>query len=316
MLDTCYAAGLGEDMVLAEDHPIPSRSSSVFCVATDGIVLLSFEKPRRGREAVRRLDREFVSRNILKNASKDVNGSLEGTLIGIDLCDGSFFAAHAPRLAVLLFAGVSLIRAGSASPLQLAAFIGFIQWFALLARPTLSVFDLVYAFVRREPQDIVAPLGEGVIAELSLALLLAPFWEVDLSRGWSSVLGASDASTDFGFGVCAAKISPSLSRRIGKAAGRGLRHVRLKVSPGQVYKQRSRRGEALRIPFRRQDFARFFRLVFGILTTLLRSRGMQRCCWSVGCVVHLRTTRNGFPFLSMLSQCWGPSCVGVRLRRV
>jgi len=64
MLDTCYAAGLGEDMVLAEDHPIPSRSSSVFCVATDDIVLLSSEKPRRGREAVRRLDREFVPQHL------------------------------------------------------------------------------------------------------------------------------------------------------------------------------------------------------------------------------------------------------------
>jgi hypothetical protein len=253
---------MGEDIVLAEDHPIPSRSSSVFCVATDDIVFLSSERQRRGREAVRRLDREFVSRNILKNASKDIDGSLEGTMIGIDLCDGTFFAAHAPRLAELLFSGVALISAGAASPLQIAAFIGFIQWFDLLCRPTFSVFDLVYAFVRSEPQGDVAPLSNDVIGELTLALLLAPFWEVDLTRGWSSVLGASDASTDFGFGVCAAKIAPSLSRRIGRAAGRGIRHVRLKRVPGQVYKQRPRQGDALNIPLRRRDFRQILSVRF------------------------------------------------------
>ena len=168
-------------------------------------------------------------------------------LLGSTFCDGTFFAGHAPRLAELLFAVVLLLSKGSASPLQLVAFLDFVQWFDLLSRPTLSVFDVVYAFVHSEPQDRVAPFSDGVIAELTWALLFAPFWEVDLSRGWSNVLGASDASTDFGFSVCAAKVSPSLSRRIGKAAGRALRHVRLKRVPGQIYHQRPRRGEALDI---------------------------------------------------------------------
>ena len=59
MLDNCYASGMAESQVLAEDAPVPHKRSPVFCVATDDIVYLSTHKVREGREQMRRLDREL-----------------------------------------------------------------------------------------------------------------------------------------------------------------------------------------------------------------------------------------------------------------
>ena len=150
--------------------------------------------------------------------------------------------------------GLLLFDKGHASPLQLAAYLGRAQRFDLLNRPTLAAFDKVYDFVHMTDDKVMAPLGETVLGEIALSLLLSPFWEVDATREWSTCLGASDASTDFGFGVCAAAVSPALSRRIGRAADRGHHHIRLLRSADPSYKREERKGKALHIPVRHSDF--------------------------------------------------------------
>ena len=54
------------------------------------------------------------------------------------------------------------------------------QWFALVARSTFSIFHAVYDFARREPQACEV--------------------ELDLEAGTNTTLTASDASPAFGFG--------------------------------------------------------------------------------------------------------------------
>ena len=127
-------------------------------------------------------------------------------------------------------------------------------YFLRINRPTLAAFDKVYDFVRMSDDEAIAPLGEAVLGEIALSLLLSPFWEVDATRVWSTCLGASDASTDFGLGVCAAAVSPALSRRLGRAADRWHHHIRLLRSADPSYKRKELKGKALHIPWRHSDF--------------------------------------------------------------
>ena len=98
------------------------------------------------------------------------------------------------------------------------------------------------------------PVTAAVAGELALALLLSPFWEADLRRPWANVLGASDASTDFGFGFCAAQVSPDLSRRIGRAADKGDCFARLQRDQTEAEEPKERRGVLHRVPLRKRDF--------------------------------------------------------------
>ena len=56
---------------------------------------------------------------------------------------------------------------------------------------------------------------------------LLPLCEADLGRPWSDLLGATDASVDFGFGACVAQCSPDRSRELGRLAERRGDYVRL-----------------------------------------------------------------------------------------
>ena len=103
MLSACRAAGLHE-----------GAPSPVYCLATDEVVYMRPDDISKGRAAIRCLDSEFTRRGILKKADKDIDGSLEGTLIGIDLVDVSFFAAHGPKLARLLVGGIALLASSQA----------------------------------------------------------------------------------------------------------------------------------------------------------------------------------------------------------
>ena len=86
------------------------------------------------------------------------------------------------------------------------------------------------------------------------SLVFAPFWEHDLHTEWASALGASDASTNYRFGVWAAKISPSLARRVGRAAARGDNFVRLSTKHGPEKVVKRRKGTMFRIPLTKRHF--------------------------------------------------------------
>ena len=175
MLDTCYKSGLDENMILADDLPVPHRASPVYCVATDDIVYLSSGPKPVGRRAARRLDSQFRRRGILKNADKDVDGDISGTMIGIDLVDGKHFAANSDKLAALIRGGLVFFMQGVGSPLQMAAFLGRVQWFNLLCRPTFAALDKVYEFARRADSDMVVPFGDDVLGEIAMSLILSLF---------------------------------------------------------------------------------------------------------------------------------------------
>ena len=56
--------------------------------------------------------------------------------------------------------------------------------------------------------------------------------------GWATALGASDASTDFGFGVCASTVTEPVAQRIGRLAEKGDCFMRLQRDGDDVCEER------------------------------------------------------------------------------
>ena len=151
-------------------------------------------------EEVGDIDRHFRRLGIRSHQTKRATGALDGTCIGTDLFKGSFFGPAVHKLAQLLHALSLLVDSDSpvkVSPIGPGAVLGVCQWFDLLARPLLSVFFQCYEFARRMPQATPQTLLANVRGELFLCLSVAPLWEVDLQRPWSSTIVANDAADEF-----------------------------------------------------------------------------------------------------------------------
>ena len=124
----------------------------------------------------------------------------------------------AARCLALVMSFLHLLRRGAASPKQVHQFLEVMQWFDLLRRCKLSVYDKVYAFVRDADDACIRKIPVEVLAELSLGLLLGVFWRIDLQRTYLPLLSAIDASTEFGFGASVARLPMSMARRLARVA--------------------------------------------------------------------------------------------------
>ena len=85
------------------------------------------------------------------------------------------------RLALWLDVCV-LIESGHASHFEVQTYMGSLQWFDLLCRSKLAVYDQVYAFERDRNLKELRTLPASVTDELFMSLLLAPAWSVDLRK--------------------------------------------------------------------------------------------------------------------------------------
>ena len=113
---------------------------------------------------------------------------------------------------------IGLLRRPSTTPRRLNALVGLIQWSQLVNRPLLSTLHHVYAFCGREPRDVAAPVPAEALSELGHVLALGCCFVVDLKKTWAPVIGASDASTSFGFGYAEFSCNPDVTRRAANAA--------------------------------------------------------------------------------------------------
>ena len=165
---------------------------------------------------MKRVDEAFVAHDVERHPGKGQTGLLNATCIGVDVVDGVRLRASANKLPVLLAALCWVFALGRAAPKTIEVFLGHIQWFNLLARPIFSVLNALYVFARLEPADVALDLDPVHLGELSLIVLLAPFWQSDLRKPWLPLITGTDASVDFGFGVCAAPCSAAQARKIGR----------------------------------------------------------------------------------------------------
>jgi hypothetical protein len=212
----CRAAGLAERKQLAPDLPVPKDNKEVFAVATDDIILFSSSRASATRRT-RRLDESFASLGVERHPAKDVDGVLEGRCLGIDFHNGTSLSPAADSLFHLLCSCIHIASSGpdfAISPRASAGLLGVARWFCLLRRSMLSIFSAVYVFSRIQPDKVPCAVSAEVKQELLLFACLAGFLDADLTRPWHGTLCASDASQDFGFGLCSAELGAGRMRAL------------------------------------------------------------------------------------------------------
>jgi hypothetical protein len=142
----CRKAGLGKHKQLAPDLPVPNRSREVFCIATNDII--HFSKSRAAAlMRMNRVDNAFKELGIEKHPAKDVDGTLCGRCLGIDLSNGTALSPAAGSFFHLLCCCVYIGTSDfsfAVAPRAIAALMGLAQWFCLINRPMLSLVAAVY----------------------------------------------------------------------------------------------------------------------------------------------------------------------------
>jgi hypothetical protein len=144
LLAACRGAGFLDEMVICDENLTPVGLGEAYALATDDVMHFSTSGPQLSHQRMDSLDAELVKRGLQKHPGKDETAELNGTCIGVDLCDGSYFAPHAPRLALFMSAVLETLLHGQITPKGMSALLGVGQWMFLLNQPLFSCLDIVY----------------------------------------------------------------------------------------------------------------------------------------------------------------------------
>ena len=218
LLACCSDAGLGADKVLACDAPTPCDFSEVFAAATDDAMFFSTAGPGVTSRLAKSFDEALLLRKVLKHPGKDVDDELDATCVGVSLEHGVQLAAPPARCLALTVMVLALSALKRVSPKEIHTVLSTLQWYDLLRRPKLSVYNAVYAFVQDPEDNARRPVPWRVMEELFLGLVLGVFWLADLCRPYLPLVAASDASTSFGFGASVARVPVPEVRNLARLA--------------------------------------------------------------------------------------------------
>ena len=205
LFEIAVSSGLRPERLLSDDQYPPSSPDDAWALATDDLMIFSTSPTRTG-ELARRFDDAIRGANLQKHPLKDVDDANACLCIGVELSDGHTWRAPAERILGSLLGARDAATTGIAAPRNLAAWLGSTQWYALLRRELLSVFSAVYRDARAEPLGQPRPLGTDTCDEMIAASILSPFWSINMKRGHSDHVFATDASSDFGYGGVAATL--------------------------------------------------------------------------------------------------------------
>ncbi|CAE7942083.1 unnamed protein product [Symbiodinium sp. KB8] len=248
----CLEAGVAEENFLSMDVP-PSNGVEACGVATDDTFFIHKDR-LLGAQRLQRLDAAMEKHGMPKNCSKDVTLEASMTALGCELSSRpGAVEPSASKLAPLFAALLDVTVRKRASPWGMNRALGVEQWFCLLSRPFFSVFNEVYDFVRREPPREQCTVPPSVCAELSVATFLMPLLGADLTRQFLPFLVASDASPDFGFGVCFMECSKSIAEQVGALAERRGDFVKFYPGPNEPERE-DRMGTPHLLPFEQRQF--------------------------------------------------------------
>ena len=218
LLDICKSAGLTEQKVLSCDASTPTTFELVFAAATDDLMIFSDAGQGHTMAAAEKVDAEFQRRGAVRNAAKDVTDECFATCVGVQLEEGTHWGVPPQRCIAMMVSLLFVLSRGKASPKQVQQILGVQQWFDLLSRCKLSVYNKVYSFVRDPMDSALVRVPPEVLFELCVSMLLGVFWRVDLRRPFLPLISATDASTTFGFGASVARVSPAFARRVARVA--------------------------------------------------------------------------------------------------
>lgn len=256
LLAICEASGLDSSCILAADVKTPESFELVFAAATDDTMIFSDAGPGVTGAAAARLDDAMKSHGAIKNAGKDLTDQLDAVCVGIALEKGEQLGVPPGRCLAIVMTTLSLVSRACVSPLQVNQALGTLQWYDLLVRPKLSVYDEVYSFTRIEPAHRQLQAPPSVLDEILLGTFLGVYWLTDLRRPFLPLIGASDASTEFGFGASVARMPVDAVRKMARIAEKRGDYVVLDGCPASYMK--SRLGEAHSLELDKADFTHVF----------------------------------------------------------
>jgi len=252
-LSCCRTAGFDDSCFLADDVR-PRVTPVAVAAATDDVGIFSSVSRAHSIELAQRLDRAFESANVEKNGEKDVDGSLNGTMVGIELIDGLHLGPERQRALRYLSGTLEFLNTGFCAPVQLARLLGQPHWHYQLCRPLYSILKDVYAITRLEQQDVAIPLPPGVLGELILTLATFYWLDFDLTSPWDPDVLASDASAAYGFGLSKTTLGTHGAGELGRRAADEDIFVRMAAVARGDEPEKPRCGTAVRLPVLRRDF--------------------------------------------------------------
>eukprot|EP00438_Fugacium_kawagutii_P006402 Skav224255 [mRNA] locus=scaffold2636:65958:71034:+ [translate_table: standard] len=245
-------AGLDPGQVLACDVPTPESFEIAFAAATDDAMFFSNAGVGHTQFWANKFDAAMASAQALKHHGKDVNDEVNATCVGVCLEDGVQLAVPPQRCLAIILSVLTLAARGFSTPKDVHAVLSTMQWFDLLQRGKLSVYEKVYAFVGRREDTETRRIPAAVLEELLLGALLGVFWTADLTREFLPKLFASDASVEFGFGASYVGLPTEEVRKVARLAEKQGDYVVLDGAPISAHK--SRLGQAHQLNLSKNSF--------------------------------------------------------------
>lgn len=238
MVGTCKRAGLSSDQFLAGELTLPDAFAPAVAVATDDINLFERGSREHGpmhESALHRLDVVWRECGIVEKTEKRVDRSLTGSMLGMQLVNGTHLLPKGSRLSLIVQSLTQILREPLATPSLFRSFLRSLQWIMLANRPTLTAFTAVYRFSFQQPDTKVLRLPEDALDELRLLATILCTLVIDLRRDWAPYVLACDGAPSYGYGGCKAATTPADTRDVARNSGKcphriipldGLSHVR------------------------------------------------------------------------------------------
>ena len=256
MVRSCCWAGFPRECFLTEADRLPPPLIASVCgalaVNTDDVSHFGRasapEVKRMDLPPLALLDQGWTEQGIRAQTRKQCDLVSTGTVLGVDLFEGTQLTPALEGLVLTLLAATDLFNHRQATPREVNSLLGKLQWYGLLNRFLLSCFKDVYPFVDSDFPDVLEDVPPLVLDELALNVALAPFTIIDLTRGWMDIIPASDASEAYGFGLSSATAAPSLIRDVASLPYECASHVRCAFEEGAPA-ERQRDGNEYRLPF-------------------------------------------------------------------
>ena len=253
-------AGIGEELAICGTQPVPIDLGLVYALATDDAMLMSDAGPGAATPWVQSFEREAAAAGAILHEGKNVDDVLDGTCIGIDLVAGRWWVAPPATAAALLESAAALAAQPCASPAAVAGYLGSLQWLHLLRRPLLSGLGAAYDFARDALDWRRVDVPRRVVTELVVGAVLGLYWEVDMCRPFLPLLGATDASLEFGHGAALAELPVEDLLSISRLSDKKGEHVLLSGSelPVEAESRSRALGQRYRLGLALADFEVLF----------------------------------------------------------
>jgi hypothetical protein len=163
--------------------------------------------------------RAVRSRKLPVKDSKVIRASADGVeCLGIELHGTLLTAGVTPaKLSALCAATRALIRRSVVTGRELASLVGKWTWAMLVCRPSLSIFNAVYRYIRVADR-LPFTLWHSAIVELDTAIAMVPLLYSSIAAPFFADVVAVDASAA-GQGVCAIATPPALQSELASHAG-------------------------------------------------------------------------------------------------